>query len=491
MKKFSLLFIFILFCQSLFAKEYALQVFEQADSVLETSTNALSLETVKEMAVGDGVDSKIAYERLFQAQRKISLARAQYFPYGVGDVAAIYFTGTFAPLLLVELVTSLPSKWYNVRNQKHLRNAQSWNLKALKENIKNQTALLYYNINKEEAMVRLASYELKLLEELIMARRYEAMIGVYDQNKVENLELRALNLRDEYLKFSAYLNEEKAAMKMLLNLPYTQKLELQPIPNFLTANDFDVDASMLAEIAQNRSYEIKAAEQVVQAAYDSKRSAQWSILSFSGIGFGYLGNVRFQKSKVREAQFRLDATRNNVHNNVFARVSMFRNSVEYFISEKVISDNSKKYVESKLESFNKGELSVSELIEAELYFLRDYREMLQAHYSSYIRLDDLERVVLGSVNELQYDDAYFSVKAQETEYSTVFELLDTDGLIDEVESVTYTFGDNNTEDIKSFNSRSQFRVRVNNRKLQYPFNISMKIIFKNGEFLNKEIKVKK
>lgn len=399
MKIYNMILILLLFSQTLFAKEYALQVFDQTDMVLESTETALDLETIKNMAVGDGVDSQIAYERLFQAQRKIGLARSRYFPYGVGDLAAIYFTGSLAPLLLVELVTSLPSKWYNVKNYKHLRNAQAWSLKALRENIKNQTALLYYNINKEEAMVRLASYELKLLEELIMARRYEAMIGVFDQNEVDMLELRALNLRDEYLKFSAYLLEEKAALKMLLNVSYAEDLELQPISTFLTQDSFDLDPAELSEIAQNRSYEIKAAEQVVQASYDSKRSAQWSILSFSGIGFGYLANVRFEKSKVRESQYRLDATINNIHNNVYTRVNMFKNSVEYFLGEKVISDTTKKYVESKLESFNKGELSVSELIEAELYFLRDYREMLRAHYNSYIRLDDLERMILENVNE--------------------------------------------------------------------------------------------
>lgn len=491
MKNLIILILTFTFSFQVLAKEYALQILEQTQSVLETRDNALSLEQAKELAVGDNIDVKIAYERLFQAQRKINLARAQFFPYGVGDVAVIYFTNAFSTLILIELATSIPMKWYNVKKEKHLRNAEAWSLKALTENIKNQTALLYYNILKEESMLRLTSYELKLMEELIAARAVEAQVGVYDANDLRDLRYRFLNLRDEYLKFEAYLAEEKAAMKMLLNLPYTTDLVLQPVASFLNDTDFDLDVESLALMAQNRSYEVKSAEQVVQAAYDSKRSTQWSILSFSGIGFGYLANVRMEKSKVREAQYRLEATRENIYNNVYTRSGMFRNSVEFFLNEKIISDTTEKFMKGQLEVFNKGELAVSELIESELYYLRDFRDMLRAHYNAYVRLDDLERVVQGNVDELLYADARFSVLAEQSETMTYISLVDPDGLSDEIESVTYVFENQNVNDIKSFRSRSNFSVRVSNRNLSFPIVLKAQVIFRNGEIVTKKIKIKK
>tara|TARA_B100001971_G_scaffold215185_1_gene259369 strand:+ start:37948 stop:39423 length:1476 start_codon:yes stop_codon:yes gene_type:complete len=491
MKNLIILILTFTFSFQVLAKEYALQILEQTQSVLETRDNALSLEQAKELAVGDNIDVKIAYERLFQAQRKINLARAQFFPYGVGDVAVIYFTNAFSTLILIELATSIPMKWYNVKKEKHLRNAEAWSLKALTENIKNQTALLYYNILKEESMLRLTSYELKLMEELIAARAVEAQVGVYDANDLRDLRYRFLNLRDEYLKFEAYLAEEKAAMKMLLNLPYTTDLVLQPVASFLNDTDFDLDVESLALMAQNRSYEVKSAEQVVQAAYDSKRSTQWSILSFSGIGFGYLANVRMEKSKVREAQYRLEATRENIYNNVYTRSGMFRNSVEFFLNEKIISDTTEKFMKGQLEVFNKGELAVSELIESELYYLRDFRDMLRAHYNAYVRLDDLERVVQGNVDELLYADARFSVLAEQSETMTYISLVDPDGLSDEIESVTYMFENQNVNDIKSFRSRSNFSVRVSNRNLSFPIVLKAQVIFRNGEIVTKKIKIKK
>lgn len=491
MKKLLFLLLTFTFSFQALAKEFALQILELTEAVLEEREGAISLEQAKELAAGDNIDIKIAYERLFQAQRKIGLARAQYFPYGLGDVALIYFTNAFQTLLLVEMATSLPSKWYSTKKEKHLRNAESWNLKALTENVKNQTALLYYNIVKEESMIRLTSYELKLLEELIAARTAEVEVGVYDAEKLNSLQYRFLNLRNEYLKFEAYLAEEKAAMKMLLNLPYQSKLRFQPVSTFLTRDDFDLDVESLALMAQNRSYEIKAAEQVVLAAYDSKRSAQWSILSFSGIGFGYLAKVRMEGSKIREAQLRLEATEGTVYNNVYSRASMFRSSVEFFLNEKVISDTTENYMKGQLEVFNKGELAVSELIESELYYLRDFRDMLRAHYNSFIRLDDLERVVQGNVDELLYADAQFSLTVEQDQYNTYFSLVDADGLIEEIESVTYIFDNQNINDIKSFRSRSNFSVRVSSRRLTFPLEMKAKVIFRNGEIVTKKLRVRK
>ena len=148
-------------------------------------------------------------------------------------------------------------------------------------------------------------------------------------------------------------------------------------------------------------------------------------------------------------------------------------------------------MKGQLEVFNKGELAVSELIESELYYLRDFRDMLRAHYNAYVRLDDLERVVQGNVDELLYADARFSVLAEQSETMTYISLVDPDGLSDEIESVTYVFENQNVNDIKSFRSRSNFSVRVSNRNLSFPIILKAQVIFRNGEIVTKKIKIKK
>lgn len=470
------------------ANEYALEVLNQANSVFKAKENAITLEQAKEMAVGDNIDVAIAYERLFQAQRKISQARANYFPYGVGDALFIYYTNAFSSFILIELVTSLPTKWYFVQKQKHLRNAEVYNVKALRENIKNQVAQMYYTILKEEALLKLTSYELNLMEELATSMEAQVALGLADATKLESLKWRNLKHRDEYLKFEAYLAEEKAAYKMMLDLPYQSKVNLQPVDNFLAQEDFSIEVERLARTAQERSFEVKAAQEMINASYDSRNSTRWSILSFGGIGFGYFANVRIEGSKVNESILRMKSTVDNVYANTYTRESMFRNSVDFFLSEKNIADTTKSYMLNNISEFKAGNIAVSELIESELYYLRDYREMIMAHYNALSRLDDLERVVLGKVNSTEYKKSDFKIKSYKSRRSTTLS-LDADINMYDIQSVTYTVGGQYVKDIKTFKAKNSFKIKLKNKYLPKMIEGSVLIIFDNGEVIKKNFKL--
>lgn len=466
------------------ANENALNVLNEVNLVFKTKEDAITLEQAKEMAAGENIDIAIAYERLFQAQRKIGQARANYFPYGVGDALLIYFTNAFSTLILVELATSLPTKWYFVQKQKHLRNAEAFNYKSLRENIKNQIASMYYGILNEEAMLKLTGYELKLMEELATSLEAQVALGLADADKLQNLKWRTLRLRDEYLKFEAYLSEEKMAYKTLLNMDYKAEINLQPVSNFLSQDAFTIDVETLARTAQERSFEVKSSQEMVNAAYDSRNSTRWSILSFGGIGFNYFARIRVDGSKVDESILRRDAVRDTVYTNTYTREKMFRNSVDYFLSEKKIADTTKGYMKANLADFKAGNIALSELIESELYFLRDYRQMISAHYSALTRLDDLERVVLGKVNATEFSADDITIKANKNRKKTTIS-LESDIDMAKVKSVTYTIAGLQVQDIKTFNEKSNFAIKLKNKYLSEVIEGSALIIFDNGEVLKK------
>jgi hypothetical protein len=380
------------------AHEHALRVLEVTESVLAKKENAISLEEAKEMVAGDNLDIQIAYERLFQAQRRIGQARAQYFPYGVGDVAFIYFASAFSTFIMVELITSLPSKWYTVKKTKHLRNAERHNLNALRENIKNEVAILYYDLLKQEAMEKLTAFELKLMDEMMVGLQAQIALGQSNHTELANLEYRILNLRDEYLKFVTYHAEVKAAFKMLINVPANYTLELQPNSNFFQTSDIAINLEDIAQRAKTNAHEVKAAQEVINAAYDSKHATGWSILSFSGIGFGYAGKLRIERSMVNEAIIRKQAISENIYSNVFTKARMLENSIAFYETEKEIMETTKFYMMQVQENFTVGNVAIVELIETQLVYMRDFREMLMAHYNALTRLSDLERVTQQNLN---------------------------------------------------------------------------------------------
>ena len=376
-----------------------LNLLEKSQELLEAKAGALTLEQVKELAAGDNVDARIAYEKLYQAHQKIHQARANYFPYGAGDVAIFYATNFWNPLILAELVTSIPSKWHNVAKETHLKNAEGHNLVALRENIKNQVAQLYFNILKEEGALKLTEYQVRLLEEKIRALYAQIEVGIGDRSELVETEYTALKIRDQYLKLKSLLVEEKAALKLVLNMSYdSADLVFTPVKEVLGEKDVDFDVDAVVEKAVANAPEIKAAQEMVYAASRSRSSTKWSILSFSGLGFDYLDRVRMASSKLSESILLKDAVTRNIENEVRSRQSVLRNAVNFVASEREIMERSKFNFQIALGRFEAGHIGINELVEAGIFYIIDFRRTLIAHYDSQARMDDMERAALVPIH---------------------------------------------------------------------------------------------
>lgn len=378
------------------ANDLHLQLTEKAHEVLEPKEDALTLEDVQSKLVNEQLDIQISYEKLYQAQKKIGEARAQYFPYGAGTVAAMYLLNVWNPLLLVELITSIPSKIYNVKTEKNLAKAQKYNNKALEENIKNQVAHLYFNILKEESVLKLTKLELTLMETLLKVYQERVDLGLSTEVDEQEIQLRILDLRDAYLKFHAYLLAEKAAFNvMIAKSPEEAKvIELQTMSDFLEEDNYQRGIQEMIDMALEKSPELVAAEYLISAARNAKKSTKWSILSFNGIGFGYWGRVQVARSKVEDAKLNKELVKEHLTNQVYVADNALKRSLDFLNSEIAVFEETEFFTETELERFKARDISLDALIEAELFFLKDFKELIIAHYESYIKLNDLERVIL-------------------------------------------------------------------------------------------------
>ena len=397
MKMFIILILSISSVFKAFSNEHSENIIRNSEKVLELRIGANNLSRIKDMVIDSNLDLQISYEKLYQTQKKIGLARAKYFPYGIGDAFIIYYTNAFSSLVLFELGTSLPSKWFNVSRTKYLKRAEQQSLNALKENIKNQVATLYYGVLKDESILQLAGYELVLMDKLSKNLRIQVDAGLIDEKELIAHKIKNLRQREEYLLFESYLFDEKLAFKNLLNKDFRDEIILQPDGRFLSHDDITVDTETFCRLAKDRSYEIKASNEIINAAYAAKKSTKWSIMSFGGLGFDYLSRIRIKSSRIKDAIFRKKMISQNILSNTYSKESSLRISIDFLGSEKEMLEASKQYMYSKNEEFNSGRIMLSELIKAKLYYLKDYKKMIVSHYNSLIRLDDLERAVLGKV----------------------------------------------------------------------------------------------
>lgn len=389
------------------AQDLHLALEQRAQEVFKTKPKGLTLNQVQQMVVNDDIEVEIAYEKLLQAQKKIGEARAQFFPYGLGTVGAMYILNIWNPILLVELITSIPSKVYNVQSERNMSLAEKYNLEALKENIKNQVSHLYYDILREEGALKLTTLQIALHESLLKTYQERVILGLSTQSDVKGIERRLLALRDTYLKFNAYLSVEKAAFnQMIAKTPAEAKtIELQPVGEFLKASDFKMDLDTMVKSAVEHSNELVAADYMITAASKARKSVKWSILSFNGIGFGYWSRIQVAGSQIKEAQTNRRIVEENLVNQVYVADNAFKRSLDLVESEDSILDGTTFYLTSEVERFKAGQIALNDLIETELIYLKDFNELMLAHYSSLTKLNDLERVVMDEVREVEHTDA--------------------------------------------------------------------------------------
>jgi hypothetical protein len=54
-------------------------------------------------------------------------------------------------------------------------------------------------------------------------------------------------------------------------------------------------------------------------------------------------------------------------------------------------------MKSQLSQFKAGEISIEPLLETQIVYIKDFREMIMSHYTTLANLDSLERAVQANI----------------------------------------------------------------------------------------------
>lgn len=469
-----------------------LNLLNKADEILEQKENAIDLKEVNRLVIDNNSDLKIAYERLYQAQKDIWVARSRFFPYGTGLIFGYDVNALFGTLILVELVASLPSKWYNVQSVKAVRDSQRYSIYALKANLRNEIANLYYSLLKEEALLKSVEMELELLENLLVATNVEIEAGLSSEEDLDKLDRRVLDLRDEYLEFKQLHLYTKSAFNVMLGKTPEQgaKLVLQPVSTMLNIEDFQMETQEMVDAALWRSYEIIAANYMIKAARKHKKSTAWSILSFSGIGFGYWARVQIAGSQVDEAILRRNMVRENLINQVSVGKESLEDGLEYLEGEKEILAGTRNYLEQNMFTFDAGDIPLKELLESQLVYMHDFRSAVMVHYQTLSKKADMERIVRGSVTKNTYTTEQVTLKVKRTKRRAYLSIDDKSLALNDISSVRYTFDNSRFGQPRSDKSENNFKEKIKVKRSYGEVNGTALIRFKNGELVRKDFRIK-
>jgi hypothetical protein len=272
---------------------------------------------------------------------------------------------------------------------------------------------------------------------------------------------------------------------MISQMPSMAKsIELQTEGTFLNPNEFGLSDEILKLNALDRSPEIVAAEYMITAASRAKNSTAWSVLSFSGIGFGYWGRIQVAGSKIDQARLNREQVEVTLANQSYILNNSFHRTLDHFTSEEVVFNDTALFFESEFAKFNAKEIALDRLVETGILYLKDFREMVAAHYDALKKLKDLERVALGDVRTNALDSAQVEVVFSELNKGKYSISIATS---EDVKSVEYIFENSGLNSMTTFNRSTGFGIVL---KLTpgTPIDGHVNVEMKNGKIITKQFK---
>ena len=124
------------------------------------------------------------------------------------------------------------------------------------------------------------------------------------------------------------------------------------------------------------------------------------------------------------------------------------------------------------------------MVETGILYLKDFREMVAAHYDALKKLNDLERIALGDVRTNDFDSSEVDVVFSELNKGKYSISIATS---EDVKSVEYIFENSGLNSMTSFNRSTGFGIVLKltpRTAIDGHVNVEMK----NGKIITKQFK---
>jgi hypothetical protein len=359
---------------------------QSLEGMLQTSQGRKTITEMKVIANERNTDVEVAFDNYLIAKKNVNVARAQFNPITTGHLLGISLGLTYlwAPLA-IEAVLSIPTKIYNVSKNKYLTKVAMYNLNDARNVLNNELAHLYYDILTHEAILKTIDQESQILtyQEAKWTERKVSPDRIAEVRKL------ILGLGKEHVDIYNVYVSELAAIRTLISTTDGSKYELAQVSTLLdrslTAN---LEEDKLQKFAVINSDKYKASINLEHASQANVKEVQWSILSWSGLNFGYKKRVKEATNEENIAELRKESTEMEVKTNVLLQLQKFDSSLDLLTNYNSISEDSLKLYGDTYQAFQLGQLNEDAAIEASIGAIRDFRSKVVAHYGAWSSFDD-------------------------------------------------------------------------------------------------------
>jgi len=359
-------------------------------SYLDSNGEALNVEGIKSLNKTRNKDIDNAYERYFVAKKNIAVARAAINPISTGLVLGVALGATYlwAPLA-INAVLSLPTKFYNVRKNEALTNAEYWFHLEAKDLLANEVAKLYYDILTNEFILRSIDLEVSLYNELI-----QSYIDSENTAKLEELEGTILGLQLESLNIHDVVVKERAALNTMLSYGPEVELELGQNSHFLTeVADQSINSKELSDLAFENSKEYKAKYWMYHASIKNLKMVRWSLISINGLNFSYGQRVKIAKTEKKVSSEEMNLSRISSRKKAVDSLNQLKSSLKLQQINEMKTSESLNFTSGVRTNYENGQLTLADYIMTAVSSIRNFRNFVVTHYNTMGKIEDFNLAV--------------------------------------------------------------------------------------------------
>jgi|GEM_PF-6160702 len=347
----------------------------------------ITLPELREEVLSENLDLKIQYEKYYQAQKNIGVARGEFLP-----GASIQLINVNATLAILQSVVPTPSDWFVYQGSQELAVAEKFTTEGIKLNILEGLTLNYISIKYYEDLLASLKQQEALLNDVFETARGEQELGAGNANAVYLAQRQLLQQQQDIYALETLLLIEKQAMAIATNRDPSEELVLGDLPED-DRDSLPATQQEAAILAVNNSNELISNKYQYDAARFMVSAKRWSFVSFNGIGFDYASRISIEKSKARIVQLEGEQLVLKIRNQIFAAYKQLAILDQRIaLQESIVA--STEAIEARQEELYLNRLiTLSALAETKAGTLGEKRTLTKLEFERRIKLAQIKRLL--------------------------------------------------------------------------------------------------
>ncbi len=347
----------------------------------------ITLPELRSEVLAENLDLRIQYEKYYQAQKNIGVARGEFLP-----SASIQLINVNATLAILQSVVPTPSDWFVYQGSQELAVAEKFTTEGIKLNILEGLTLNYISIKYYEDVLASMKLQEALLSDVFETARAEQELGSNNANAVYVAQRQLLQHQQDMYALETLILLEKQAMLIATGRDPSEELFLGDLPEDDRAS-LPATQKLAAELAVNNSNELISNKFQYEAAQYMVSSKRWSFVSFNGIGFDYASRISIEKSKARIVQLEGEQLSLKIRNQIYSAYKQLAILDQRIALQESIVASTETIQARQEELFQNRLITMSALAEAKGVTLAEKRTLAKLGFETRVKLAQIKRLL--------------------------------------------------------------------------------------------------